>query len=206
MVGLPYCLESLLWHWVTHIDECTHDLKTAHDITQHNEAQYNSVCSFDYIISDFDECGSNPCQHGGTCTDHLAGYTCTCAPGYPGLHCETLSTYLMQSNMIGIQVSGWKYRAFPRSRGVFFSLSESWIPLQDKYYPSNQNGPDNTVHWANMWPIRGRQDQSGPHVGPMNLAFWDTRNSHVSAKHGVAYMYMSLITSCFIRPQYIEGV
>ena len=25
-----------------------------------------------------DECASNPCQSGGTCTDELNGYTCQC--------------------------------------------------------------------------------------------------------------------------------
>ena len=30
--------------------------------------------------------------------------------------------------------------------------------------------PDSTVHGANMGPIWGRQDQGGPHVGPMNFA------------------------------------
>ena len=33
--------------------------------------------------------------------------------------------------------------------------------------------PDSKVHGANMGPIWGRQDQGGPHVGPMNFAIWD---------------------------------
>ena len=33
--------------------------------------------------------------------------------------------------------------------------------------------PDSKVHGANMGPIWGRQDLSGPHVGPMNFAIWD---------------------------------
>ena len=42
----------------------------------------------------------------------------------------------------------------------------------------NQNGlgngfPDSKVHGANMGPIWGLQDPSGPHVGPMNFAIWD---------------------------------
>lgn len=38
---------------------------------------------------DIDECGSNPCQHGGQCLDRLNGYTCQCLPGYTGTNCET---------------------------------------------------------------------------------------------------------------------
>ena len=32
--------------------------------------------------------------------------------------------------------------------------------------------PDSKIHGANMGPIWGRQDPSGPHVGPMNFAIW----------------------------------
>ena len=32
---------------------------------------------------------------------------------------------------------------------------------------------DSKVHGANMGPIWGWQDPGGPHVGPMNFAFWD---------------------------------
>ena len=37
---------------------------------------------------DIDECGSNPCQHGGICRDGLNAYTCQCMPGYTGRNCE----------------------------------------------------------------------------------------------------------------------
>ena len=35
-----------------------------------------------------------------------------------------------------------------------------------------RNFPDSKVHGANLGPIWGRQDPSGPHVGPMNFATW----------------------------------
>ena len=41
------------------------------------------------ILSETDECMSSPCDNGGTCTDLLDGYNCTCVGGYTGLHCET---------------------------------------------------------------------------------------------------------------------
>ena len=31
---------------------------------------------------------------------------------------------------------------------------------------------ESMVHGANMGPIWDRQDQGGPHVGPMNFAIW----------------------------------
>ena len=41
------------------------------------------------FVTDINECDSNPCQNGGTCTDGVNGYTCGCADGYTGTHCET---------------------------------------------------------------------------------------------------------------------
>ena len=42
-----------------------------------------------YVISEVDECSSNPCVNGGTCTDQLNRYTCTCESGFTGNNCET---------------------------------------------------------------------------------------------------------------------
>lgn len=33
-------------------------------------------------------CHSNPCQNGGTCINGLNRYTCSCIPGWSGIHCE----------------------------------------------------------------------------------------------------------------------
>ena len=37
---------------------------------------------------DIDECASNPCQNGATCTDGVNGFSCSCAPGFSGELCE----------------------------------------------------------------------------------------------------------------------
>lgn len=42
-----------------------------------------------YIITEIDECASNPCQNGGTCTDMLNDYSCSCSPGYSDKNCQT---------------------------------------------------------------------------------------------------------------------
>jgi hypothetical protein len=36
-----------------------------------------------------DNCLTNPCVHGGTCTGKYQGHTCTCLLGYTGDHCQT---------------------------------------------------------------------------------------------------------------------
>ena len=37
---------------------------------------------------DIDECSSNPCKNGGTCTDAINQYTCRCVAGFTGAKCE----------------------------------------------------------------------------------------------------------------------
>ncbi|XP_061073753.1 protocadherin Fat 4 [Conger conger] len=39
--------------------------------------------------SDVDECEGDPCQNGGTCVNHLGGFTCHCARGFSGKHCHS---------------------------------------------------------------------------------------------------------------------
>ena len=41
------------------------------------------------MVSDIDECASNPCEHGGTCDDDINRYDCNCDSGWTGVHCET---------------------------------------------------------------------------------------------------------------------
>ncbi|XP_053247460.1 protein crumbs homolog 1 [Podarcis raffonei] len=36
-----------------------------------------------------DACSSNPCMHNGICEDFYSYYSCTCAKGWTGTHCET---------------------------------------------------------------------------------------------------------------------
>ena len=41
-----------------------------------------------FVLSDIDECSSNPCQNGGTCTDGVNSYSCACVAGTSGVNCE----------------------------------------------------------------------------------------------------------------------
>ena len=43
----------------------------------------------DITLTDINECASLPCQNGGTCTDHVAAFSCTCAVGYTDTLCQT---------------------------------------------------------------------------------------------------------------------
>lgn len=45
-------------------------------------------CHFLYFHLEINECGSDPCQNGGTCQDFLGFYLCECAPGWNGTDCE----------------------------------------------------------------------------------------------------------------------
>ena len=41
------------------------------------------------MLSEINECDSNPCMNGSTCVDGINEYSCTCAAGNTGDMCET---------------------------------------------------------------------------------------------------------------------
>ena len=43
---------------------------------------------FFFFYLEFDECSSSPCLNGGTCTDGINNYTCTCNPSHYGKQCQ----------------------------------------------------------------------------------------------------------------------
>eukprot|EP00058_Branchiostoma_floridae_P022648 XP_002608138.1 hypothetical protein BRAFLDRAFT_126258 [Branchiostoma floridae] len=46
---------------------------------------YNNMYA---LCADIDECASNPCWLGGTCLDHVNGYSCACPEDVTGKNCE----------------------------------------------------------------------------------------------------------------------
>ena len=49
------------------------------------------------FFPDINECASRPCQNGGTCTDHVNTYTCSCVGGYMGAVCEISNAFVFVS-------------------------------------------------------------------------------------------------------------
>ena len=41
-----------------------------------------------FLVTEIDECGSNPCINDGTCVDGLATFTCLCPSHFAGVSCE----------------------------------------------------------------------------------------------------------------------
>jgi Notch-like protein len=52
-------------------------------------------CLF-YLHLEWNDCASHSCQHGSTCVDGVASYTCQCARGFTGKYCE-ISTILCET-------------------------------------------------------------------------------------------------------------
>ena len=50
---------------------------------------YAAFRMYDDIVVDTDECASNPCQNGGSCSDEVNKFSCSCASGYEGATCQT---------------------------------------------------------------------------------------------------------------------
>jgi len=52
-------------------------------------------------LKDINECSSDPCENGGTCTDEVDGYICDCDCGYTGAECQTGNpTFLHSFNIL----------------------------------------------------------------------------------------------------------
>ena len=55
-------------------------------------------------LTDIDECSSNPCENGGTCTDAVNMYTCSCPAGFNGSNCETGKFSVILYNLKDVKV------------------------------------------------------------------------------------------------------
>lgn len=49
-----------------------------------NENKKNKIIRF----TDIDECASNPCQNGGTCSNNINSFSCSCPEHVHGTMCE----------------------------------------------------------------------------------------------------------------------
>ena len=49
------------------------------------------------LLVDIDECSSDPCMNGGTCTDDFNSYSCACVAGYTGETCDIGMCYVTQA-------------------------------------------------------------------------------------------------------------
>ena len=59
------------------------------------------------VLSDVDECLSDPCMNNGSCSDELNGYRCSCVVGYSGHHCET-GIYNLYGAFMIIEEEVWR--------------------------------------------------------------------------------------------------
>ena len=49
------------------------------------------------LFVDINECSSEPCMNGGTCTDGINSYSCACVAGYSGEDCEIGMCYVTKT-------------------------------------------------------------------------------------------------------------
>ncbi len=51
------------------------------------------------FLLDINDCPTvNPCNNGATCVDGVNDFSCICASGYSGIHCETSGSYFAETH------------------------------------------------------------------------------------------------------------
>ena len=73
------------------------------------------MVSFFSQVTDINECSSSPCENGGTCSDAVNEYSCSCVAGYAGDNCETSKFSVMFHNV-------WDVRLMRMYRTTSFQL------------------------------------------------------------------------------------
>ena len=68
-----------------------HDLTRTYHFTMYSSQGVNFYV---FVSVDIDNCSPNPCTNGGTCTDGVDSYTCTCVGGFAGDNCQA-SMYII---------------------------------------------------------------------------------------------------------------
>lgn len=54
---------------------------------------------FFFLQKDVNECNTSPCHNGGTCVNHVGGYSCRCPGGYEGKDCGQGNKGISQENV-----------------------------------------------------------------------------------------------------------
>ncbi|XP_066485218.1 cubilin [Tiliqua scincoides] len=91
-------------------------------------SDYNCVCDPGWTgrncTENIDECSSNPCLHGGSCTDGVNGYSCECTSAWTGPQCQR------PQQVCGGQLSGLSGSfSYPNNPGTqqYNRVSCAWI-------------------------------------------------------------------------------
>ena len=61
------------------------------------------------LFVDIDECSSDPCMNGGTCTDDVNMYSCACVSGYTGGTCEIGMCYTTNTLFTRYALGGYMF-------------------------------------------------------------------------------------------------
>ena len=65
-----------------------HDIRSCHFCFYVLKRRVFVTIYFLPSAAEFDECSSSPCLNGGSCTDGISDYTCTCPSPYFGKQCQ----------------------------------------------------------------------------------------------------------------------
>ncbi|XP_038065451.1 neurogenic locus Notch protein-like isoform X38 [Patiria miniata] len=140
--------------------------------------------SMDQCIRDTDPCDSDPCQNGATCVKDADAFSCTCAAGFTGPLCETVSFEgETELNIVGNE-------AGPSSYGDDLNYrSDSKKANDGKFTDSSLMGGDGTISSGSclitepqrnpMWGVKldpnGEEQHCISHVSILNRGDGDSQ-------------------------------
>ena len=94
--GLMRCAGSLSLLTCCNYFDMVGSCVTACPANSSPDDDFDCVCDPGYATAatgssceEINDCNSDPCENGGTCTDLVNAYSCACVPGYTGDDCAT---------------------------------------------------------------------------------------------------------------------
>ncbi|PFX12948.1 C-type lectin domain family 4 member M [Stylophora pistillata] len=171
------------------------------------EGQPNDFQGEDCVHSlEFDECFNSPCLNGGTCTDWINNYTCSCPPPYFGRQCQAVvrtscKTLLVagftSSGSYSLKINGYSFQVYCDMTGN----SGGWTFIA-RFSNTDRNNwmRDDAYWWYDILSSQGSPTSTSTNSDMVSEAFWNVKGSEIKITRSDDSSHSALLrtyTNCF---------